>query len=210
MSQKLNALIRFNTIDVCLQNKSRSWTLEDLIEACSEALHKYDNKAINVSKRTVQLDIQMLRSKELGFNAPIEVYERKYYRYADENYSIKKLPLTDYTKSVISEGLELLSQFKGYSFYDKISLVEAELKNVIENNNASDLGVKVVKFTLKIDKSIKEKVLGKPLHKSQKLKQEKKNGSIVIQLKVTDPDKLKVKILPYGELIKVVSSKTVK
>ena len=36
-----NALIRYKTIDNCLRNRYRQWTLEDLIEACSEALYEY-------------------------------------------------------------------------------------------------------------------------------------------------------------------------
>ena len=65
MSQNKNALIRYKTIDKCLQNQYRTWTLEDLIEACSEALFEYEGKENSVSKRTVQMDIQLMRS-EIG------------------------------------------------------------------------------------------------------------------------------------------------
>lgn len=34
-----NALLRYKTIDRCLRNKYRRWTLDDLVEACSEALY---------------------------------------------------------------------------------------------------------------------------------------------------------------------------
>jgi|GEM_PF-2366221 hypothetical protein len=34
------------------------WTLEDLIEVCSDALYEYEGKNVNVSKPTVQIDIQ--------------------------------------------------------------------------------------------------------------------------------------------------------
>lgn len=62
MALNKNALIRYRTIDKCLQNRQRRWTLNDLIEACSDALYEYEGKALKVSKRTVQLDIQMMRS----------------------------------------------------------------------------------------------------------------------------------------------------
>ena len=39
MPANRNALIRYKTIDKCLQNRYRRWTLEDLIEACSDALY---------------------------------------------------------------------------------------------------------------------------------------------------------------------------
>nr|MBX2840503.1 phytanoyl-CoA dioxygenase [Flammeovirgaceae bacterium] len=90
-----NALIRFKTIDKCLQNHYRKWTLDDLIDACSEALYEYEGIDKGVSKRTVQADIQMMRSDKLGYNAPIIVEERKYYAYEDKEYSITNIPLTD-------------------------------------------------------------------------------------------------------------------
>ena len=34
------ALIRYKVIDSCLQNRYRQWTLEDLVQACSEALYE--------------------------------------------------------------------------------------------------------------------------------------------------------------------------
>lgn len=68
-----NALIRYKTIDNCLRNHYRKWTLEDLIDACSDALSEYEGRDENVSRRTVQADIQMMRSDKLGYNAPIVV-----------------------------------------------------------------------------------------------------------------------------------------
>ena len=80
MALNKNALIRYKTIDKCLQNNYRQWTLNDLIDACSDALYEYEGRTVNVSKRTVQLDIQMMRSDKLGYNAPIVVYNKKYYK----------------------------------------------------------------------------------------------------------------------------------
>lgn len=51
------------------------WTLEDLIEVCSDALYKYEGKNVNVSKPTVQIDIQLMRSDKLRYNALIVVYD---------------------------------------------------------------------------------------------------------------------------------------
>ena len=50
-------LIRLTTIDRCLQNRYRRWTLDDLIEACSEAIYEYEGRTEGVSRRTVQADI---------------------------------------------------------------------------------------------------------------------------------------------------------
>lgn len=36
MPANKNALIRYKTIDNCLRNRYRRWTLENLVEACSD------------------------------------------------------------------------------------------------------------------------------------------------------------------------------
>ena len=41
MATNKNALIRYLTIDKCLQNTLRQWTLNNLIDACSDALYEY-------------------------------------------------------------------------------------------------------------------------------------------------------------------------
>ena len=94
MPANKNALIRYKTIDNCLRNRYRRWTLDDLVEACSDALYDMEGITKGVCARTVQMDIQIMRSDKLGYNAPIEVYDRIYYRYADPEYSITEMPLS--------------------------------------------------------------------------------------------------------------------
>ena len=94
MPANKNALIRYKTIDNCLRNSYRRWTLDDLVEACCDALYEFEGITKGVSVRTVQSDIQMMRSDKLGYNAPIEVYEHKFYRYADPDFSITDMPLS--------------------------------------------------------------------------------------------------------------------
>lgn len=131
MSLNKNALIRYKTIDKCLQNHYRNWTLEDLIDACSDALHEYEGRDVNVSKRTVQLDIQMMRSDKLGYNAPIEVYEKKFYRYSEPDFSITDIPLTENDMNVLSETVEMLKQFKDFSLFDELGDIIHRLEDKI-------------------------------------------------------------------------------
>ena len=131
MAQNKNALIRYRTIDKCLQNKHRRWTLVNLIEACSDALYEYEGRDINVSKRTVQLDIQLMRSDKLGYNAPIITYEKKYYKYADENYSITDIPLTEIDMDVLTESVEMLKQFKDFSLFSELNGVIQKLEDKV-------------------------------------------------------------------------------
>lgn len=117
MATNKNALIRYKTIDECLQNTARRWTLEDLIEACSDALYEFEGKEQMVGKRTIQLDIQNMRSEKLGYNAPIEVYDHKFYRYTDPSYSIKNNPITPNDIETMRQALQLLKEFKDFSFF---------------------------------------------------------------------------------------------
>lgn len=131
MAQNKNALIRYKTIDKCLQNKYRQWTLDDLIKAVSDALFEYEGKENPVSKRTVQLDIQMMRSEKLGYNAPIEVYDKKYYRYEDEDFTITDIPLTETDINVLTETVSMLKQFKDFSLFNDVSDILQRLEDKI-------------------------------------------------------------------------------
>ena len=129
MAVNKNALIRYKTIDKCLQNNYRQWTLNDLIEACSDALYEYEGKDIDVSKRTVQLDLQMMRSDKLGYNAPIVVYDRKFYKYEDEDYSITNSPISNQDLTRLSEAVSFLKQFQGFSHFAELGSMVQKLED---------------------------------------------------------------------------------
>lgn len=137
MATNKNALIRYRTIDKCLQNRSRKWTLEDLIDACSDALYEFEGKDSNISKRTVQLDIQLMRSDKLGYNAPIIVYQKKYYTYEDEDYTITQIPITGIDMDILKESVEMLSQFKDFSLFSELNGVIQKLEDKIHRESHS-------------------------------------------------------------------------
>ena len=87
MPANLNALIRYKTLDQCLSNPHRKWTIDDLIDACSSALKEYRGIYTRISERTIREDIRIMRSDILGFNAPIAQLDGNYY-YEDRTYSI--------------------------------------------------------------------------------------------------------------------------
>ena len=128
-----NALIRYRTIDNCLRNRLRRWTLEDLIDACSDAVYEYEGIDKGVSRRSIQMDIQMMRSEKLGYNAPIVVLEKKYYTYEDPEYSITNIPLTDQDLGKLTEVVEILRQFKGFSHFQELSGMVQRLENKIHS-----------------------------------------------------------------------------
>lgn len=109
----------------------RKWTLDDLIDACSDALYEYEGKDVYVSKRTVQLDIQMMRSDKFGYNAPFEVYQRKYYKYAEEGYSIMNIPVTENDIKVMNDAIQVLRQFKDFSLFKEMDGVLQRLEDSV-------------------------------------------------------------------------------
>lgn len=131
MPQNKNALIRYKTIDKCLQNSYITWTLEDLIEACSDALYEFEGRQTSISKRSIQLDIQNMRSEKLGYNAPIVVYDKKYYKYEDDQFSITDIPLTETDINVLTETVSMLKQFKDFSLFNDVSDILQRLEDKI-------------------------------------------------------------------------------
>jgi predicted DNA-binding transcriptional regulator YafY len=123
------ALIRYKTIDNCLQNRFRKWTLDDLIEACSDALYEYEGITRGISRRTIQMDIQVMRSEKLGYNAPIIVQDKKFYSYEDKTYSITNTPLTSQDLGTLNEVLEVLKQFKGFGYFQELNAMVTRLED---------------------------------------------------------------------------------
>jgi predicted DNA-binding transcriptional regulator YafY len=140
MSINKLALIRYKTIDSCLRNRNRKWTLENLIEKVSAALYEYEGIVSGVSRRTIQADIQLMRSDKLGYNAPIIVKDRKYYCYEDPAYSITNAPVNDGDVDKLKEIVGVLKQLNGFSYFEDMSDMIARLENSLHssvNNSAS-------------------------------------------------------------------------
>lgn len=156
MPANKNALIRYKTIDRCLSNRYRRWTLDDLVDACCEALYEMEGLSKGVSVRTVQGDIQIMRSDKLGYNAPIEVYDHKYYRYSDPDYSIMSMPLSHNDMAVLQEAVDMLRQLEDFDQFgemadvvnrlqEKLSLTRQERKPIVHFDSVPDLkGLKLL------------------------------------------------------------------
>lgn len=129
MPANKNALIRYKTIDNCLRNKYRRWTIDNLVDACSDALYDMEGITKGVSLRTVQADLQIMRSDKMGYNAPIEVYDGKYYRYADPNYSIFDMPLSENDYEIMKEAVEMLKQLEDFDHFSEMADVVGRLQD---------------------------------------------------------------------------------
>jgi len=134
MSINKLALIRYKTIDDCLQNRFRNWTLEDIMEKVSNALYEFEGITSGISKRTIQADIQLMRSDKLGYNAPIVVKDKKYYCYEDTNFSITKTPINNADVEKMKEIVGVLKHLNGFNYFDEMSDMITKLENNINKS----------------------------------------------------------------------------
>ncbi len=134
MATNKQALLRYKTIDQCLQNRLRTWTLNDLIEAVSEALFDYEGKDTGIGKRTIQQDIQVMRSDTLGYNAPIIVVNKRYYTYEDKKYTIATAQMSNSDISKLQNILEVLKQMSSLGYFNEMSEMITKLENSLARN----------------------------------------------------------------------------
>jgi len=137
------ALIRYKTIDDCLRNRARKWTLENLIEKVSEALYEYEGILDGVSKRTLQLDLQTMRSDKL-YSAPIIVTEKKFYTYEDPKFSITQSKLTAADVQKMNEVVGILKHLNGFNHFGEMSEMIAKLENNLHRNRTE--GHNIIQF----------------------------------------------------------------
>lgn len=157
MPTNKNASYRYRVIDHCLQNSARTWTLEDLIEVISEKLEEDFGITQGVSKRTVQNDINIMRSLyPRGFEAPIICRDGCYF-YEDPNYSINTSPLNEKDVTNLQEAVDIFRQFKSIPVFDEINAMilklegklatgEKGLRNIIQfEKNEFVKGIELIK-----------------------------------------------------------------
>ena len=127
MATNKNAFIRYQALDRCFANPRRRYYIEDLMEACGEALYDYDGRKTTVSRRMLFNDMDFMKS-EAGFAAPIVGHrdgKRFYYRYSDPDFSIHKQPMNATEAEQLKNALEMLGRFKGippFEFVPELTL----------------------------------------------------------------------------------------
>jgi len=158
------ASFRYRVINNCLKNTARKWTMQDLMDEISNQLFENFGIEKGISKRTLQYDINLMRSlPPRGFDAPI-VVNNGYYSYEDSQFSIENSKLNETDIDNINNAITLLSQFKQLHIHEELSVVKekilGETMNQDENNKIIEFEHKQVKgteFLSVLFKSIKDK-----------------------------------------------------
>ncbi len=139
MPANLNALIRYRTIDSCLSNPYRKWTIGDLRDACASALKEHRGIYSEISERSIREDIRVMRSDILGFNAPIVQSDGNYY-YEDRDYSIFNVTIKD--SGLLSRVLDFILEIQSEINHPEMEkIIESITKAISGTRSSEDDGI---------------------------------------------------------------------
>lgn len=130
MATNKNATIRYQALDRCFRNSGRRYYIEDLIEACNEALLDVNPDSSGIKRRQIYEDIKFMQDSR-GFDAPVESFKdgrRAYYRYTDPNFTINNQPLNEQEAQQLKESLLTLSRFRGMPQFDWVEEMRVRLE----------------------------------------------------------------------------------
>lgn len=129
--------IRYQTLNKCFRNKYKRYYIEDLIDACSEAIYDYCGKEIGCSRRTILNDIDFMESSA-GWNIDlmrIRDGKRVYYRYRDMDYTINETLLSESETDKLNEVLIMLEKFKGMPCFEWIDELLLKLQSGLKKSS---------------------------------------------------------------------------
>jgi hypothetical protein len=136
-----HALIRYQTLDACFSNIGRNYYIEDLLNACNEALETFNSDTAGIQKRQLFDDIKFMESNQ-GWSIPLERIKdgkKVYYRYADSKFSIHKKTWEDSKKSTKNNILLLCQKIKkeekNSSLLHLVSHLELHVQNSKSENS---------------------------------------------------------------------------
>lgn len=112
--------IRYQTLDRCFRNKYKRYYIDDLIDACAEAIYDYCGKEIGCSRRTILNDIDFMESNA-GWRIPLVRHKdgrKVYYRYKDTNFTINETLLSESEYNKLNEAVSMLERFKGMPCFE--------------------------------------------------------------------------------------------
>lgn len=134
MAINKNALIRYQTLDKCFRNPGKRYFIEDLLEACNEALFEYDSSVNGIQRRQLFEDLKFMESDQ-GWSIPLDKIrdgKKMFYRYSDMNFSINNQPLNESEANQIKSALMILSRFRGMPQFDWVQEISAKISSGLE------------------------------------------------------------------------------
>ncbi len=140
MSTNKHATIRYNSLDRCFSNFGRRYYMEDLIEACNNALYEFTGIKNGIKRRQVFDDIKFMESEQ-GFSIPLEHYKdgkKVFYRYSEKGFSIKTQNINETEVKQLKETLSILIRFKGMPQFEWVEEMLVRLESTFGNSGRSE------------------------------------------------------------------------
>lgn len=132
------AWFRFEIIDECLRNNSKKWSKAELLKYVNRRLELHFGEGTNISASQLRYDIENMQSE---CSAPIEMYKdgkSYYYRYEDEQFSIKSIPLAEEDIIKLNDAVHLLQQIQGFTLADDLAAIVKRIENRYRFTNVED------------------------------------------------------------------------
>lgn len=140
-----NANIRYRALDRCFRDTRRKYFIDDLIAACEAALREFNFEG-SISRRQIFDDIRYMKS-DSGYSIELDEHlydgKRRYYRYADPDFSINRQPLSQAEARQLLQAVTTLTRFRGLPQYEWIEEVIASLRHRF---NIDSPGAAIVSF----------------------------------------------------------------
>ena len=145
MATNKHAIIRYQTLDKCFRNTGRRYFIDDLINACNDALIEFSGENSGVKRRQIFEDIKFMESAQ-GWSIPLGKVRdgrKVHYRYEDLSFSINNQPLNDTEVNQLKEALLTLSRFKGMPQFEWVDELTARLDSGL---GLSKVDHKIIEF----------------------------------------------------------------
>lgn len=114
MARNKHQTVRIRVLDQCFRNRNRQYTIDDLVDACNDAIGDIYGGSISV--RTIRDDIKFMRDSQ-GYNAPIVAKEwngkKCIYFYSDPHFSVFKTELNQDEIDKLKATIQIFGRFKG-------------------------------------------------------------------------------------------------
>lgn len=143
MATNKHATIRYHALDRCFSNHGRKFFIDNLIEACNEAIYEFTGIEDGVKRRQIYDDITFMESEQ-GWSVPLERVKdgrKVYYRYSDKSFSIGNKGINLSEAEQIKDTLSILSRFKGMPQFEWIEEIQIRLEDTfkLKSNTVSSV-----------------------------------------------------------------------
>lgn len=134
-------LLRYQVLNDCFRNPYREYDIDDLVDACSEAMRRKLDMTAGVSKRTVQNDIANLQLPPYSIRLDETFYrgKKRLYRYTDTNYSLPMYRMNDGERNKIQDAIYVLKDFEGEPLYDWARTVLMQVEGGLLNETSKSV-----------------------------------------------------------------------